>query len=58
MDLILEDQEKSVDGIPHPDTATHIVDRVLPIALIRQLVLSLHFALRYRLGYDSGLVIR
>jgi hypothetical protein len=38
------------------DTAAHLVDRVLPKAPIRQWVLSLPFALRYRLAYDSGLV--
>jgi hypothetical protein len=38
------------------DTAAHLVDRVLPEVPIRQWVLSLPFALRYRLAYDSGLV--
>jgi hypothetical protein len=38
------------------DTAAHLVDRVLPKVPIRQWVLSLPFALRYRLAYDSGLV--
>jgi hypothetical protein len=38
------------------DTAAHLVDRVLPMVPIRQWVLSLPFALRYRLAYDSGLV--
>jgi hypothetical protein len=38
------------------DTAAHLVDRVLPAVPIRQWVLSLPFALRYRLAYDSGLV--
>ena len=37
------------------DTAAHLVDRVLPMVPIRQWVLSLPFALRYRLAYDSGL---
>jgi hypothetical protein len=31
------------------DTAAHLVDRVLPEAPVRQWVLSLPFALRYRL---------
>jgi hypothetical protein len=38
------------------DTAAHLVDRVLPVAPIRQWVLSLPFELRYRLAYDSGLL--
>jgi len=38
------------------DTAAHLVDRVLPTVPIRQWVLSLPFALRYRLAYDSRLV--
>jgi hypothetical protein len=38
------------------DTAAHLVDRVFPIVPIRQWVLSLPFALRYRLAYDSVLV--
>lgn len=38
------------------DTAAHLVDRVLPMVPIRQWVLSLPYALRYRLAYDSGLV--
>ena len=38
------------------DTAAHLVDRVLPEVPVRQWVLSLPFALRYRLAYDSGLV--
>jgi hypothetical protein len=38
------------------DTAAHLVDRVFPTLPIRQWVLSLPFALRYRLAYDSGLV--
>ena len=36
--------------------AAHLVDRVLPKVPIRQWVLSLPFALRYRLAYDSRLV--
>ncbi len=38
------------------DTAAHLVDRVSPEVPIRQWVLSLPFALRYRLAYDSSLV--
>jgi len=37
------------------DTAAHLVDRVLPEAPVRQWVLSLPFALRYRLAYDAAL---
>ena len=35
------------------DTAAHLVDRVFPIVPIRQWVLSLPFALRYRMAYDA-----
>ena len=35
------------------DTAAHLVDRVFPIVPVRQWVLSLPFALRYRMAYDS-----
>ena len=38
------------------DTAAHLVDRVFPEVPIRQWVLSLPLALRYRLAYDSQLV--
>ena len=38
------------------DTAAHLVDRVLPEVPVRQWVLSVPFALRYRLAYDSSLV--
>jgi hypothetical protein len=38
------------------DTAAHLVDRVFPKVPVRQWVLSLPFALRYRLAYDSRLV--
>jgi hypothetical protein len=37
------------------NTAAHLVDRVLPEVPVRQWVLSLPFALRYRLGYDAPL---
>src|SRR6266516_6518656 len=33
------------------------VDHVFPIVPVRQWVLSIPFALRYRLAYDSGLLI-
>jgi hypothetical protein len=39
-----------------PDTAAHLVDHVFPGAPVREWVLSLPFALRYRLAYDSSLV--
>ena len=35
------------------DTAAHLVDRVFPRVPVRQWVLSLPHALRYRLAYDS-----
>jgi hypothetical protein len=38
------------------DTAAHLVDRVFPIVPVRQWVLSLPFALRYRLTYDAALL--
>jgi hypothetical protein len=38
------------------DTAAHLVDRVFPQVPVRQWVLSLPFALRYRLAYDTSLV--
>ncbi len=37
------------------DTAAHLVDCVLPEAPVRQWVLTLPFALRYRLTYDAAL---
>jgi hypothetical protein len=37
------------------DTAAHLVDRELPHVPVRQWVLSLPFALRYRMAYDSRL---
>ncbi len=37
------------------DTAAHLVDRVLPEVPVRQWVLSLPWALRYRLAYDRRL---
>ncbi len=38
------------------DTAAHLVDRVLPIVPVRQWVLSVPFALRYRMIYDAALL--
>ena len=37
------------------DTAAHLVDRVLPAVPVRQWVLTLPFALRYRMAYDAAL---
>jgi hypothetical protein len=38
------------------ETAAHLVDHVIPIVPVRQWVLSIPFALRYRLAYDSSLL--
>ena len=38
------------------ESAAHLVDQVFPIVPVRQWVLSVPFALRYRLAYDSGLL--
>ena len=38
------------------DTAAHLVDRVFPRVPVRQWVLSLPHALRYRLAYDAEMV--
>jgi len=38
------------------ETAAHLVDRVLPEVRVRQWVLSVPFALRYRLAWDKSLV--
>jgi len=46
----------SCGGRRMADTAAHLVDRVFPEVPIRQWVLSLPFALRYRLAYDANLV--
>jgi hypothetical protein len=43
----------SCGGRRMADTAAHLVDRVLPEVPVRQWVLSLPFALRYRLAYDA-----
>jgi len=45
----------SCGGRRMADTAAHLVDRVLPEVAIRQWVLSVPFALRYRLAYDARL---
>jgi hypothetical protein len=45
----------SCGGRRMADTAAHLVDRVLPRVPVRQWVLSLPFALRYRLAYDAPL---
>ena len=46
----------SCTGRRMADTAAHLVDRVFPEVPVRQWVLSLPFALRYRLAYDKSLV--
>jgi hypothetical protein len=46
----------SCGGRRMADTAAHLVDRVFPEVPVRQWVLSLPFALRYRLAYDASLV--
>ena len=38
------------------DTTAHLVDRVFPEVPVQQWVVSVPFALRYRLAYDSSLV--
>jgi hypothetical protein len=38
------------------DTAAHLVDHVFPEVPVRQWVLSVPFALRYRLAYDPSMV--
>ena len=45
----------SCGGRRMADTAAHLVDRVLPFVPVRQWVLSLPVALRYRLAYDAPL---
>ena len=37
------------------DTAAHLVDHVIPVVPVRQWVLTLPIALRYRLAYDADL---
>jgi len=46
----------SCGGRRMADTAAHLVDHVFPEVPVRQWVLSIPFALRYRLAYDSSLV--
>jgi len=46
----------SCGGRRMADTAAHLVDRVFPEVPVRQWVLSLPYALRYRLAYDARLV--
>ncbi len=46
----------SCGGRRMADTAAHLVDRVFPELPVRQWVLSVPYALRYRLAYDSSLV--
>ena len=46
----------SCTGRRMSDTAAHPVNRVFPEVPVRQWVLSLPFALRYRLAYDKSLV--
>jgi hypothetical protein len=38
------------------DIAAHLIDRVFPRVPVRQWVLSLPYALRYRLAYDAQMV--
>jgi len=45
----------SCGGRRMAETAAHLVESVLPEAPVRQWVLSLPFALRYRLAYDASL---
>src|SRR4029450_7982464 len=47
----------SCGGRRMADTAAHLVDRVFPQVPVRQWVLSLPFALRYRLWYGAALVV-
>ena len=48
----------SCGGRKMADTAAHLVDRVFPQAPVRQWVLSVPHALRYRLAYDSRMLGR
>jgi hypothetical protein len=45
----------SCGGRRMADTAAHLVDRVFPEAPVRQWVLTLPWALRYRMAYDPAL---
>ncbi len=46
----------SCGGRRRADAAAHLVDRAFPELPVRQWVLSVPYALRYRLAYDSFLV--
>jgi len=46
----------SCGGRRMAETAAHLVDHVFPMVPVRQWVLSIPFALRYRLAYDSSLL--
>ncbi len=46
----------SCGGRRMADTAAHLVDNVFPVVPVRQWVLSLPFALRYRLAFDAPLM--
>ena len=46
----------SCGGRRMAETAAHLVDHVIPVVPVRQWVLSVPFALRYRLAYDSRLL--
>jgi len=46
----------SCGGRRMAETAAYLVDHVFPIAAVRQWVLSVPFALRYRLAYDPSLL--
>jgi hypothetical protein len=45
----------SCGGRRMADTAAHLVDRVIPEVPVRQWVLTVPFALRYRMAYDASL---
>src|SRR5438094_1998950 len=45
----------SCGGRRMADTAAHLVERVFPTVPVRQWVLSVPFALRYRMAYDARL---
>src|SRR5438876_3385680 len=45
----------SCGGRRMAETAAHLVDRVFPVVPVRQWVLSVPFALRYRMAYDGHL---
>ena len=45
----------SCGGRRMADTAAHLVDRVFPVVPVRQWVLTVPWALRYRMAYDAAL---